>query len=53
MIMANEMTQSEVEEALENDMEDQFESMDYTVQCNTCGEEITNVLLSKDFSPPT
>ena len=51
MIQANEMTQLEVEEALEEDMHDQFEDMYYTVQCNTCGEEITNVLLSKDFSP--
>ena len=49
MIIANEMTPLEVENALENDMEDQFYAMDYTVQCNTCGEEITDVLLSKDF----
>ena len=51
MIHANEMTPSEVEDALEDDMEDQFDAMDYTVQCNTCGKEITDVLLSKDFSP--
>ena len=50
MIHANEMTPSEVEDALEDDMEDQFDAMDYTVQCNTCGKEITDVLLSKDFN---
>ena len=51
MIQANEMTQLEVAEALENDMGDQFEDMYYTVQCNTCGKEITSVMLSKDLSP--
>ena len=51
MIMANEMTADERRQAIETDREDQFEAMDYTVECNTCGEEITSVLLSKDFSP--
>ena len=33
------------------EMQGQFEAMDYTVTCNTCGQRITDVLLSKDFSP--
>ena len=51
MIQANEMTQLEVEEALEEDMHDQFNDMYYTIECNICGERITGVLLSKDLSP--
>lgn len=49
MIIANEMTQSEVEEALEGDMDDQFDAMDYTIDCNTCGQTITDVFRSRDL----
>ena len=49
MINANEMTQLELDAELENDMDDQFEDMYYTIECNICGEEITDVLLLRDL----
>ena len=52
MIQANEMTQSEVKEALENDKDDQFNDMHYTLTCDTCGRDVATNLLSKDFARP-
>tara|TARA_R100000306_G_C4302870_1_gene106028 strand:- start:191 stop:445 length:255 start_codon:yes stop_codon:yes gene_type:complete len=45
---ANEMTQSEIEDILEEDMHGQFEDMYYTVKCETCDKRITDVLLLRD-----
>ena len=40
------------EEEIQEDKASQFEDMHYTIECNTCGEIITTVLLSADFDRP-
>ena len=37
------------EEEIQEDKASQFEDMNYTIECNTCGETITTVLWAGDF----
>ena len=37
------------EEEIQEDKDNHLEEMFYTVECNTCGETITTVLLARDF----
>lgn len=41
-----------LEEALEVDMETQFEVMFYKIECDTCGEVISNNLVADDLRRP-
>ena len=43
----------QTDEQIQEDKDEQFEAMDYTVECNTCGERIIRLLLSEDFERPT
>ena len=37
------------DEEIQEDKASQFEDMNYTIECNTCGETITTVLWAGDF----
>ena len=42
----------QTDEQIQDDKDEQFAAMDYTVECNTCGEQIRYSLLWDDFNRP-
>ena len=50
--MTAEQRVEAIEVAKEENMEEQFKAMEYTVECNTCGERIIHSLQSPDFNRP-